>query len=222
MRRLTLLLALETAAVLTLALAQRVVVPDSVRAATPSEVMTFGLWVGALAVAGWLLASTLALCAVEVLPAVPPRLHRAVAGCAPRVIRVLVTRTVAFSVLASITATPAVAATDEDMPGVRTGRETNPTPEVTPDPQPAVPEPVATEPTPTPIGGRRFAEHRVEPGDNLWSIAADHLRAHGAGEPSDPEIARYWITVIDHNRPTLRSGDPDLIYPGEIVTLPQL
>ena len=37
---------------------------------------------------------------------------------------------------------------------------------------------------------------------------------------NDEEIARYWRTVCDANRDTLRSGNVDLVYPGEIVTLP--
>jgi hypothetical protein len=34
------------------------------------------------------------------------------------------------------------------------------------------------------------------------------------------EIAVYWLKVCSVNRDSLRSGDPDLIYPGEIVKLP--
>lgn len=56
----------------------------------------------------------------------------------------------------------------------------------------------------------------VETGDHLWKISADHL---GAGA-ADGEIAPYWRHVVEVNTPRLRSGDPDLIYPGEIVDLP--
>jgi hypothetical protein len=31
---------------------------------------------------------------------------------------------------------------------------------------------------------------------------------------------RHWLVVIAANRSTLRSGDPSLIFPGEIVTVP--
>jgi nucleoid-associated protein YgaU len=34
------------------------------------------------------------------------------------------------------------------------------------------------------------------------------------------EISPYWRVVIETNREGLRSGDPDLIYPGETVVLP--
>jgi nucleoid-associated protein YgaU len=65
--------------------------------------------------------------------------------------------------------------------------------------------------------------HRVVPGDNLWTIARDHLaeiRGRRAAELSDREIAAYWLKVIKANRARLKSGDPDLIYPGERIGLP--
>lgn len=60
----------------------------------------------------------------------------------------------------------------------------------------------------------------VEPGDHLWKISEAELarrlgRSAGAGE-----VAPYWRSVIAANRGSLRSGDPDLIYPGELITLP--
>jgi len=60
-------------------------------------------------------------------------------------------------------------------------------------------------------------------GDNLWAIARAHLseaRSGGSGEPTNREVADYWMRVVDANRHGLRSGDPDLIYPGEEITLP--
>lgn len=56
----------------------------------------------------------------------------------------------------------------------------------------------------------------VAKGDHLWKISARHL-----GTDSNHEIAPYWREVIEVNTPQLRSGDPDLIYPGEVVELPQ-
>ena len=56
----------------------------------------------------------------------------------------------------------------------------------------------------------------VQPGDHLWKISARHL-----GETADDrEIAPYWRSVVEVNAPHLRSGDPDLIYPGEVVEMP--
>jgi nucleoid-associated protein YgaU len=41
-------------------------------------------------------------------------------------------------------------------------------------------------------------------------------------EPSDSEVAPYWVSVVEANRNSIRSGNPDLIYPGEVVLLPDL
>jgi hypothetical protein len=65
--------------------------------------------------------------------------------------------------------------------------------------------------------------YRVASGDNLWTIARAHLagtRSGGSGEPTNREVADYWVRVVEANRNGLRSGDPDLIYPGEEITLP--
>lgn len=56
----------------------------------------------------------------------------------------------------------------------------------------------------------------VEKGDHLWRISARHL----GEEATNDDIAPYWLEVIDVNVPHLRSGDPDLIYPGEVIELP--
>jgi nucleoid-associated protein YgaU len=67
---------------------------------------------------------------------------------------------------------------------------------------------------------RREAQVVVRPGDNLWVIArAELIRSTGA-LPDDRRVARYWRSVLEANRGTLRSGNPSLIFPGEIVTLP--
>lgn len=54
----------------------------------------------------------------------------------------------------------------------------------------------------------------VEPGDHLWKISAHRLA------DTDVPVGPYWRRVVEHNRATIRSGDPDLIYPGEVVQLP--
>jgi hypothetical protein len=74
-----------------------------------------------------------------------------------------------------------------------------------------------------PGGGEQVARHPVVRGDNLWTIARNHLaevRNRPTAELSDREIAAYWVMVMKENRGRLRSRDPDLIYPGEVVELP--
>lgn len=68
------------------------------------------------------------------------------------------------------------------------------------------------------------SEHVVQPGDHLWGIAEARLARLGVGDgtPSARDIAPYWARVIAANRATLRSGDPNLIFPGEVVVLPAL
>jgi nucleoid-associated protein YgaU len=61
----------------------------------------------------------------------------------------------------------------------------------------------------------------VKPGDHLWKISESHLEVI-LDRPAQPgEIDPYWRLVIESNRDRLISGDPDLIYPGEVITLPR-
>ena len=63
--------------------------------------------------------------------------------------------------------------------------------------------------------------HKVVRGENLWRIACQHLEeVSGRTNLAEHEIAPYWVRVIEANRLTIRSGDPDLIYPGEQIILP--
>jgi nucleoid-associated protein YgaU len=59
-------------------------------------------------------------------------------------------------------------------------------------------------------------------GDHLWKISERHLNSLLGREATDDEVSPYWRQVIGANREGLRSGDPDLIYPGEVVTLPEV
>ena len=57
--------------------------------------------------------------------------------------------------------------------------------------------------------------HVVQPGEHLWAIAARAAR----GAPPDG-VARYWRRLVMANHDRIRSGNPDLIYPGEVIQLP--
>ena len=87
-----------------------------------------------------------------------------------------------------------------------------------PVPEVGVPESVTTQTTipnePT--------EVVVESGDHLWSLAEQRLAQVRGRGVSDAEIAPYWLKVIGVNLSRIRSGDPDLIFPGEIVLLPEI
>jgi hypothetical protein len=80
-------------------------------------------------------------------------------------------------------------------------------------------------PAPTADASEQAAARRytVVAGDNLWDIAAREIAAATSRQPQDlsaAEIAPYWRQVIHANRQRLRSGDPDLIYPDEVLVLP--
>jgi nucleoid-associated protein YgaU len=59
-------------------------------------------------------------------------------------------------------------------------------------------------------------------GDHLWKISERHLDSVLGRKATDGEVSPYWRRVIEANREGLRSGDPDLIYPGEVVSLPEV
>ena len=58
----------------------------------------------------------------------------------------------------------------------------------------------------------------VSEGDHLWKIAMKTLRDHGhSAEPA--AVVGYWQQLIDLNSEAL-NGNPDLIHPGMVLTLP--
>jgi nucleoid-associated protein YgaU len=63
--------------------------------------------------------------------------------------------------------------------------------------------------------------YRVRPGDNLWTIAQRQAAADGADD-STAEVAGYWLRLVEAATPSLRSEDPDVIHPGEVIALPPL
>ena len=60
----------------------------------------------------------------------------------------------------------------------------------------------------------------VLPGDNLWSLSQSVLEERLGREPTTDEVTPYWRKVIIDNIAGLASGDPDLIFPGEVIVLP--
>ncbi len=203
------------------------------RTASPEEVVAGGLRLVALGCAWWLLASTVLYVAARA-SRVPAAMRVArftvLPGIRARVDRALAVSVVGASVItAAAGAAPAGAdepsptttqppivieqdhrpAPDEavPVPDVRDGRVTDaveelPEPSISPEPAPAPPS----------LASDRYV---VAAGDNLWDIAAAHL-----GHDDEATVRAYWTLVVAQNQPALRSGDPDLIYPGEAIVLP--
>lgn len=216
--------------------------------ASPEEAVGGALRVVALACAWWLLASTVLYLVARA--ARVPAAMRAVGPATLPSVRRWVDRAVAASVLAStaVTAGASTAGGGEPPPPSTTAPavvvdadrrpppdETLPVPEVrggrAVESLPGLPTnaPPAPVPPSVPVGPAVPAappapgRHVVATGDSLWTIAAAHLAGLTGRDRAalgDHEIAPYWARVVDVNRAALRSGNPDLIYPGEIVDLP--
>lgn len=192
-------------------------------------------WLGA-AVALWLLAATTCSVLAESGLGVANHVARRVA---PR----LLVRLCAIAVSPAMALGPATATAIEAPipPPVEA-----PSSEETPVQQPPASEEPTVVPSPAPTDDTRFDGPSVEPtenkraddppssmerdevtvvtGDNLWVMTARHLAETRGVDPctlTDAEIAEVWRVVVRENRPLLRSGDPDLIFPGESVLLPR-
>ena len=63
--------------------------------------------------------------------------------------------------------------------------------------------------------------YTVRPGDDLWSITAAHMTRQQGNPPAVSGLTELWQKVVDLNRDRIRSGNPDLIFPGETLVLPQ-
>ncbi len=186
--------------------------------AAPDDALAAVVRLIALAAIAWLLVSTLLYATLPHRPGSrSAALTRAIT--APGVARVL-ERVLAVSLVTGTTLGPSLAAgagapppTVEVEIDVRSGRADS-------GPRPAA-EPAAV---PAPEALPAWAEHVVGPGESLWSIAADRLArstARAPGSIADAEIAGYWIEVMAANHGRLASGDPNLIFPGEVVVLPE-
>lgn len=57
----------------------------------------------------------------------------------------------------------------------------------------------------------------VQPGDHLWSISEEVLADAWGRPPTDAETDLYWRSVLAANA----LPDPDLLFPGQVVVLPE-
>jgi len=87
---------------------------------------------------------------------------------------------------------------------------------VPPPAEPATPAPPT--PSPPPPGPQEIV---VEPGDSCWSLAEEHLRDELGREPTEAETARLWAQLIEINEERFLTGDPDLLFPGQGLLLPE-
>ena len=88
---------------------------------------------------------------------------------------------------------------------------------------PAVTNPQTADPGllgPTGPAAVAATEIVVRPGDHMWALAEHRLSSARGRVVSDSEIAPYWLQVVASNLSRIRSGDPDLIFPGEVLVLP--
>ncbi|HEY3143827.1 MAG TPA: LysM peptidoglycan-binding domain-containing protein, partial [Acidimicrobiales bacterium] len=89
---------------------------------------------------------------------------------------------------------------------------------------PAAPEPSPGEMTPAasaPVAAQAAVSTlMVEPGDHFWGLAERQLETAWGRSVSAEEIVPYWRNLIDANQVNIRSGNPDLIFPGEQFSAP--
>lgn len=193
----------------------------------------------ALVLTYWLTVST-ALYALAGMARIPAAV-RAIEWATLPVVRRVVDGTAALTIVAATVAGPTAPAIANDLPSpivVEIGQDGLPIPPFA-DGEDAAP--AGTVPqgaarigwTPTPAGAptpaavapptmvtTEPARWTVAPGDNLWTIAERHLGGFAASEAELPDVGDYWHRVVVANQDLIRSSDPDLIYPGEIVVLP--
>lgn len=67
----------------------------------------------------------------------------------------------------------------------------------------------------SPVSERTY---RVKPGDSLWAIACRDLSVES--KPTEQQIDAHWREIYRLNG-DLIGADPNLIYPGQILVLPQ-
>ena len=168
-----------------------------------------------LALAAWMVAATVLALVARLVD-----LLLGTTACVAAVSHVVPRFLVVMVVAALATSGPALAQTRPPVPPVgpvRDGRahtSTVPPPTTVPLPPPTSPSTVPA-PVPVPVSTptRTATTHVVVAGESLWSIARDRV---GDGDALLP----YWRALCDANRAALRSGDVNVIHPGETVVLP--
>jgi len=81
---------------------------------------------------------------------------------------------------------------------------------------------VTTHADAAPVSVAGTTRHVVQHGESLWTIARQTVATADHRAVGSDQIAPYWRRVVAANRNTLRSGNPSLIFAGEIVALPPI
>jgi nucleoid-associated protein YgaU len=81
------------------------------------------------------------------------------------------------------------------------------------EPVPALPKPVPV--PPAPVVELVPDSVVVEPGDTLWTVAADHLGGRSSSAAIAGEVNRLWMLNADR----IASGEPRLVEPGQRLRL---
>ncbi len=184
-----------------------------------TDVALAAAWTVAVAASAWLFAVTGA-CALALgigRPLLARRLTPALPAGIRRMVEVaIVAACVTFPALPAGAATPPTtrAPGAAEQPVVRAPIAV-PKPVPKPKPKPAS--------APAAVRAPAIVDHVVvRAGDNLWLIARSVVTRASGSRPTDAQVAPYWRALITANRATLRSGNPSLIFPGEVVALPAL
>jgi len=95
-------------------------------------------------------------------------------------------------------------------------------PPATVPPAPAAPSgTVPPAPVPAPATPAPPATVVVQPGQSFWSIAESVLDQRLGRAPDAAELAGFWARLVAANYGRLVvAGDPNLIYPGQVLVLP--
>ncbi len=202
---------------------------DWLAATPPADALVAGLrWVALLG-AWWLLAGTLLYVAAAATRV--PAAVRAVRWAALPPVRRVVDAAFLATVVGGAMLAPATAGASTTGPPpttlVRDGRGGDlaslpPATTAAPNPPAIAPTPPSPAP-PSPAPGAAEVQVVVAAGDDLWELAARRLAATRGvtrADVGDAEVAPYWVAVCERNRAALASGDPNLIFPGEVVTFP--
>jgi len=93
-------------------------------------------------------------------------------------------------------------------------------PPTTPPPNPRPPTGFPPPRRPVDRPDRALTTRVIGPGDHLWGVTRTVLTERLGRHPTTAEIVPLWRTVVTVNAPRLRSGDPDLVFPGERIIVP--